>query len=145
MEAHEYYKKETGRLYYKEAALELELTDDYINWLEQNVVKLFAIPAVVWQNVSDRFLSEPISHAALVLLGYSHNPTCDYYCPPAPAHGGTYRLELQATQFVGGEPVKGTEEWRAYLTDENLCTIRRFKTLEELNYFHKGMCGEWLF
>ena len=47
MEAHEYYKKETGKLYYKEAALELELTDDYINWLERNVVKLFAIPAVV--------------------------------------------------------------------------------------------------
>lgn len=47
MEAHEYYKKETGKLYYKEAALELELTDDYINWLERNVVKLFAIPVVV--------------------------------------------------------------------------------------------------
>jgi hypothetical protein len=47
MEAYEYYKKETGKLYYKEAALELELTDDYINWLERNVVKLFAIPAVV--------------------------------------------------------------------------------------------------
>ena len=46
MEAHEYYKKETGKLYYKEAALELELTDDYINWLERNVVKLFAIPDV---------------------------------------------------------------------------------------------------
>ena len=50
MEAHEYYKKETGKLYYKEAALELELTDDYINWLERNVVKLFAIPAVVGQS-----------------------------------------------------------------------------------------------
>ncbi len=47
MEAHEYYEKETGKLYYKEAALELELTDDYINWLERNVVKLFAIPVVV--------------------------------------------------------------------------------------------------
>jgi hypothetical protein len=46
MEAHEYYKKETGKLYYKEAALELELTDDYVNWLERNVVKLFAIPVV---------------------------------------------------------------------------------------------------
>ena len=46
MEAHEYYEKETGKLYYKEAALELELTDDYINWLERNVVKLFAIPVV---------------------------------------------------------------------------------------------------
>ena len=50
MEAHEYYKKETGKLYYKETALELELTDDYINWLERNVVKLFAIPAVVGQS-----------------------------------------------------------------------------------------------
>lgn len=50
MEAHEYYKKETGKLYYKEAALELELTDDYINWLERNVVKLFAIPTVVGQS-----------------------------------------------------------------------------------------------
>jgi hypothetical protein len=47
MEAHEYYEKETGKLYYKGASLELELTDDYINWLERNVVKLFAIPAVV--------------------------------------------------------------------------------------------------
>lgn len=47
MEAHEYYEKETGKLYYKEAALELELTDDYINWLERNVVKLFAIPDVI--------------------------------------------------------------------------------------------------
>ena len=46
MEAHEYYKKETGKLYYKEAALELELADDYVNWLERNVVKLFAIPVV---------------------------------------------------------------------------------------------------
>ncbi len=46
MEAHEYYKKETGKLYYKEAALELELSDDYVNWLERNVVKLFAIPDI---------------------------------------------------------------------------------------------------
>ena len=96
-------------------------------------------------NVSSRFLSEPISHAVLVLLGYSHHSSCDYYCPPPPADGGTYRIELRATQFKGNEPIKGTEEWRAFLTDENLCTIRRFKTLEELNYFHKGMCGEWLF
>lgn len=50
MEAHEYYKKETGKLYYKEAALELELTDDYINWLERNVVKLFTVPAVSGQS-----------------------------------------------------------------------------------------------
>ena len=50
MEAHEYYEKETGKLYYKEAALELELTDDYINWLERNVVKLFAITNVVGQS-----------------------------------------------------------------------------------------------
>jgi transposase-like protein len=49
VEAHEYYKKETGKLYYREASLELELTDDYINWLERNVVKLFAIHAVVGQ------------------------------------------------------------------------------------------------
>ena|SRR5690606_7138488 len=96
-------------------------------------------------NLSSRFLFEPISHATLLLLGYSYHPICDYYCPPAPADGGTYRLELRATQFIGREPVKGTEEWRAFLTDENLSTIRRFKTLEELNYFHKGMCGEWLF
>lgn len=95
--------------------------------------------------VGSRFLSEPISHAALVLLGYSHHAGCNYYCPPPPAHGGTYRLEYAATMYNGREPVKGTEEWRAYLTDENLSTIRRFKTLEELNYFHKGMCGAWLF
>jgi hypothetical protein len=50
MEAHEYYEKQTGKLYYKEASLELELTDDYINWLERNVVKLFSIPDVVGKN-----------------------------------------------------------------------------------------------
>lgn len=54
MEAYEYYEKETGKLYYKEAALELELTDDYINWLERNVVKLFAIPAVSNHVVCDK-------------------------------------------------------------------------------------------
>lgn len=96
-------------------------------------------------DVGSRFLSEPISHAALILLGYSHHSVCDYYCPPPPANGGTYRLEFAATVYQGREPVKGTEEWRAYLTDDNLSTIRRFKTLEELNYFHKGMCGGWLF
>lgn len=34
------YTKETGRLYYKESPLEFEWDDDYIDWLEQNLVKL---------------------------------------------------------------------------------------------------------
>lgn len=97
------------------------------------------------QAIQSNINTEPISHAALILLGYSYNSACNYYCPPAPAHGGIYRIELRPTQFIGGSPVKGTEKWTAYLTDENLCAIRRFKTLEELNYFHKGMCGKWLF
>ena len=39
--AEEYYMQETGNIHYKEASLELELTDDYINWLENNTIKLF--------------------------------------------------------------------------------------------------------
>ena len=87
---------------------------------------------------------EPLSHAALVLLGYDYNPMCDYYCPPAPAHGSTYRLDFRAVMWKGPDPIEGTEEWRAYLPVNDLPTIRRFKTLGQLNHFHKGMCGEWL-
>lgn len=92
---------------------------------------------------------KPINHATLIQLGYNHH-IGDYYCPPPPARCDTYRLELKATQHEGLNPIKGTETWRAFLTDENLktirrFTIRRFKNLGELNYFHKGMCGEWLF
>lgn len=94
--------------------------------------------------VSSRFLNEPITHAALVLLGYTHH-VCDYYCAPPPADGATYRLEYKATHFKGGKPVEGTEEWRAFLTHCDLPTIRRFKTLGELRDFHKGMCGGVLF
>lgn len=102
---------------------------------------------MIIENVSSRFLNEPITHAALVLLGYTHYD-CDsygYYCPPPPADGATYRLEYKATRFTGGKPVKGTEEWRAFLTHKDLPTIRRFKTLGELRDFHKGMCGGILF
>lgn len=90
-------------------------------------------------------LSEPISHAVLILLGYSHHDTFYYYCPPPPANGGTYRIKFQATKFIGGKPVKGSEKWIAYLPIENSPTIRIFNNLEELNYFHKGMCGKFLF
>jgi hypothetical protein len=86
--------------------------------------------------------NEPITHAALILLGYSRH-VGGYYCSPFTKHSH-YQLEFAATQFKNG-PVKGTEKWRAYLTDTNLCTIRRFETLGELNYFHKGMGGEYLF
>lgn len=96
-------------------------------------------------SVSNRFDDELVSHAALVLLGYFYHDICNYYCPPPPANGGTYRIELKATHFRGNKPVEGTEEWRAYLTNDTCSTIRRFKTLGELNYFHKGMCGQWLF
>lgn len=61
-------------------------------------------PAFAKPNVSSRFLSEPLSHAALVLLGYWHHPACDYYCPPPPADCGIYRLEFRATHFKGNEP-----------------------------------------
>jgi len=86
---------------------------------------------------------QPITYTALVLLGYDFNDS--YYCPPPPAHGGTYRIEFRATQFDKNIPVKGTEEWTAYLTHSDTPVIRRFKYLGELNYFHKGMCGDWLF
>jgi hypothetical protein len=88
--------------------------------------------------------NEPISKGLLILLGYAMN-SCDEFCPPYPCDGGTYRVNLQATIFQGGKPVKGTEKWRAYLTDSNNCTIRRFSNLGELNYFHKGMCGVYLY
>lgn len=107
---------------------------------EFNEIKL----ALTIPDVSGRFLNEPITHAVLVLLGYKHH-VCDYYCPPHPADGGIYRLEFKATHFKGGNPVEGTEEWRAYLTHSDLPTIRRFKTLGELRDFHKGMCGGVLF
>lgn len=92
----------------------------------------------------------PITHEALLEVGYKHH-VCGYYCAPYPADGATYRLELQATVFEskgdgkGLLPKAGTEEWRAYITHTDLPTIRRFKTMSELNYFHKGMCGAWLF
>jgi hypothetical protein len=88
--------------------------------------------------------NEPISKGVLLLLKYTYHPI-GYFCPPPPAHGGTYRLEYSATQYKGGDPVPGTEEWRAFLTDENLTTIRRFKTVGELNHFHKGMYGSYLY
>jgi hypothetical protein len=88
--------------------------------------------------------NEPLNHAALVLLGYQKH-IAGYYCPPFPANGSTYRVDLQATQFKGNEPIKGSEKWRAYLTHPDLPTIRRFETLGELRDFHKGMCGGVLF
>lgn len=92
----------------------------------------------------------PITHEELIALGYTYHP-CSYYCPPFPANSGHYQLELKATRFESkGEgkgllPIKGSEEWRAYLTHSDLPTIRRFKNLGELNHFHKGMCGAYLF
>jgi hypothetical protein len=47
MDIRKKYTEETGKLYYKEATLEFEWDDDYVEWLEQNLVKLFAIPAVI--------------------------------------------------------------------------------------------------
>jgi hypothetical protein len=41
MEAHEYYMAIHGKLHYKEAALEFELTEDYVNWLEKVAVEHF--------------------------------------------------------------------------------------------------------
>lgn len=86
--------------------------------------------------------NEPITPTILILIGYTK--VNDYYCAPPPADGSTYRLEFQATAWHGNTPIKGTEEWRAYLTNSDLSTIRRFKTVGELNHFHKGMCGEYL-
>lgn len=84
--------------------------------------------------------NEPLSRSALILLGFEESST-GYFCPPLPADGGTYRLELAATKYIGGKPVAGTEEWRAYLPIDDCPTIRRFKVLGELFDFHKGMCG----
>jgi len=86
----------------------------------------------------------PITHEALLILGYKRH-VCGYYCAPYPADGSTYRLDWSAVIFDGNKPRLGTEEWRAYITNNECSTIRRFKTLSELNYFHKGMCGAWLF
>ncbi len=86
----------------------------------------------------------PLSHEVLIELRYTHH-VCGYYCAPFPADGAIYRLELQATIFDGNKPRKGTEEWRAYIINDDSSTIRRFKTIGELNYFHKGMVGSWLF
>ena len=91
----------------------------------------------------------PITHENLILYGYTHHWT--YYCAPHPAHGGTYRLKFESTSFLGSseglKPVKGTEEWKAFLTygEKGETTIRHFKTMGELNYFHMGMCGGWLY
>ncbi len=85
----------------------------------------------------------PISHEGLIILGYKYH-TCKYYCPPG-YDCGIYRLELQATAFEGNKPIIGTEKWRAYLTNNDLSTIKRFKNFSELNYFHRGMVGKWLF
>lgn len=87
--------------------------------------------------------NEPLSKAVLILLGYEED-SMGHFCPPEPADGGTYRIELAATRFIGGTPITGTEEWRAYLPIDNCPTIRRFKTLGELFDFHKGMCGGYL-
>ena len=86
-------------------------------------------------------LKDPITHEALLLLGYTQHEICKYYCAPLPAHGGTYRLELRATSFIDREPVKGSEKWRAYLPYEDCPTIRGLKNLGELKDFHRGMCG----
>jgi len=90
--------------------------------------------------------NEPITKSALILLGYFHNTMFNYFCPPSPANGGTYRLEHKATHFKEGKPVKGTEVWRAYLPlDDSSPIIRNLNTLGELRDFHKGMCGAELF
>tara|TARA_R110000744_G_scaffold312424_5_gene419762 strand:- start:1691 stop:2020 length:330 start_codon:yes stop_codon:yes gene_type:complete len=91
-----------------------------------------------------------ITEFRLKALGYTKH-TCDYWCAPPPAHGGTYRIDFRATVWLNmSTPKKGTEEWRAYLpinadpyddTSSSMPTIRRFKTLGELADFHKGMCG----
>ena len=107
-------------------------------WIDFN--GLDTLPLI--EQTSD--IGKPITHAALVLLGYTHH-VCDYYCPPPPANGSTYRLEFKATHFKGNKPVEGAEEWRAFLTHSDEPTIRRFKTLGELRDFHKGMCGGILF
>lgn len=86
----------------------------------------------------------PITHDALISYGYSQ-PLSSYYCPPPPAHAGIYRLEYVPTRFNGKVPISGSEQWRAYLPDDNGTFIKSFCNLNELNYFHKGMCGAWLF
>ena len=47
MDIRKKYTEETGRLYYKESALEFEWDDDYVEWLEQRLVKLSTMPAVI--------------------------------------------------------------------------------------------------
>ena len=47
MDIRKKYTEETGKLYYKEATLEFEWDDDYVEWLEQRLVKLLTIPPVI--------------------------------------------------------------------------------------------------
>jgi len=86
-----------------------------------------------------------ISDVALYFLGFRRFNRCwNYWCPPAPANGGTYRIEYAPTLTGGGVPPRNFK-WRAFLTDDNSSTVRSFKNLKELNEFHKGMCGKSLY
>lgn len=87
----------------------------------------------------------PISHEALLFLKFTYHPGCKYYCPPFPANGSTYRLKHEATIFMGSDPVAGSEQWKAFIPLNSEPTIRRFDTLRELNFFHKGMCDSYLY
>ena len=91
--------------------------------------------ALIRENITfnRKMLEQPITHAALVLLGFSDHP-CDYYCPPSPAHGGMYRIG-----------VGGAGQYYVYLTDENATRVRNINTLEQLNNIHKGFCDKALF
>lgn len=83
---------------------------------------------------------ELLIHAALLLLGYEHVHIFDYYAPPLPACAGTYKIDHFQTH------PDGRKSWRAFIDGRNeRHTVRFIYTLGELNFFHKGMCGAYLF
>lgn len=75
MDIRKKYTEETGKLYYKEATLEFEWDGDYVEWLEQNLVKLFAIPAVI-KSVCDDCTAYPFDERGKTPLCKTckHNP-----------------------------------------------------------------------
>lgn len=82
-------------------------------------------------------INEPITKGVLILLGYYYHNIFKYYCPPPPADGSTYRLEIKSDGF--------RERCRAFLGGhEDRPTIKWLDTIGQLNSFHEGMCGKKL-
>ena len=80
-------------------------------------------------------INEPITHEALLSLGYTHH--YDFYKKP-PIEEKIHGLGIYILMYI-------EKEWTALLTNKDLSPIRTLKTLGELQDFHQGMCGTNLF